>query len=312
MVIQAGIAELQKYSNVVEANGNILSDEMVELRPEISGRVIYLNIPEGKKVAEGTLLAKLFDEDLQAQLRKAESQLEIARTTLLRLGELLKADGLNKQEYDQANSQVKVLEAEADLVKAQLRKTEIRAPFTGVTGLRRISPGAYITQADVITTMQSGGRMKVDFVLPEKYIHVVKAGDTVKVKMNNGKETNAVVTGVESMIRTSTRNLQLRAVLMNHEGFTAGAFVRVEIDAAKGLKTILVPTNSVIPETRYNKVALIKGGKIELVRVETGYRSQGLVEITSGMSAGDTFAVSGILYLKPGMDVKVGKIVSLK
>lgn len=308
--IDASIAHLESFSNTIEANGNILASEYVQLKPEMSGRVVFLNIPEGKVVSQGTLLLRLNDEDFQAQLKKYKAQLDIAKKTEQRLQELLKINGLNRQEYDLALNQVQNIEADIDFVNAQIRKTEIRAPFTGTIGLRQVSPGAYVTPMDILATLQQVTELKVDFVLPENYGNVLKTGDIVDVVAEGNANFKARIIGVELLVNSTTRNIQFRAVFTsgNIATLRPGAFVKVRIDAAKNAKGILVPTNSIIPETRFKKMAVIKNNKIEMVNVETGFRGENVVEITSGLEVGDTFAVNGILYLKPGSEVQVQSI----
>lgn len=310
VVLDAAVASLQNYSNFIEANGNIITGEYVELRPETAGRVVYLNIPEGKNVAEGTLLLKLYDDDLKAQLKKFRSQLDIAVKTEERLRTLLSVNGLNRQEYDLALNQVRNIEADIELTEAQIRKTELRAPFSGTIGLRRISRGAFVSTQDVIASMQQTSVLKLDFVLPVSQGKDLNTGDEVSVISDGNATYTAKIIGIEPMVNLGTRNIQFRAIFTgtNFNTLRPGAFVKVRIDAAKNKKGIMVPTNSIIPETRFKKMAVIKNGLVEMVNVETGYRSENSVEIISGLNEGDTFAVSSILYLKPGSEVKIKSI----
>lgn len=305
VLIDVSVAELRTYTNTVEANGNVLAGEYVQLRPEMSGRVVYVNLIEGRQVEAGTLLLKLYDEDLKAQLKKTESQLGIARKTEARLKTLLSVNGLNQQEYDLALSQVQTLEADKDYINAQLRRTEVRAPFSGSIGLRRVSNGAYVTPADVLATLQQINMLKVDFVVPESYAAMVANGDLVSLISEGGNKHTAKVLAIEPLVNASTRNIQVRAVVLPGGVLRPGAFVKVSIDVARNKKALLVPSSCIIPETRFKKMALIRQGKAEMVTVETGYRGEDKVEIISGLAPGDTFAINGILYLKPGAEVKI-------
>jgi membrane fusion protein (multidrug efflux system) len=307
--IDVSVAVLTDYVNTIEGNGTVLANEFVELKPETNGRIVLLNIQEGKQVNEGALLVKLFDDDLQAQLRKLESQLSIAKKTESRLKTLLEANGLNQSEYDQALNQVNNLLADIDYTKAQIRKTEIRAPFSGTIGLRMVSKGAFVTQQNVLATLQQTGTLKVDFVLPENYNSQLQAGQDVKVIADNKREYNAKIIAIEPQVNTATRNLKVRAMITgNSSGLQPGAFVKISIDEGKNKKAILVPTNSIIPDTRNKKIVLIKNGKAIFTIVETGYRGENKIEITAGVEAGDTFAINGILFLKPDADVKIRNV----
>jgi membrane fusion protein (multidrug efflux system) len=309
IAIDVSVARLQDYSHALEASGSVLASEFVELKPEISGRIVMLNIQEGKQVAEGTLLVKLFDDDLQAQLRKYQSQLDLAETTEKRLKTLLAVNGLNQQEYDQAMIQVNNIKADMDFTRAQIRKTEIRAPFSGSIGLRSVSKGAYVSSQDILATLQQTGNLKIDFVLPESYSADIKVGVDVKVVADNQKTYTARIIALEPQVNTATRNIRVRALIEGSAtGLNPGAFVRVMLDDAKGKKAVLVPSNCIIPDTRNKRIALIKNGKVSFAIVETGYRGENEVEILSGVNPGDTFAINGILFLKPDAEVKIRQV----
>lgn len=305
-VIDVSIAKLEQYSNSLQANGTILANEYVEIKPEINGRIVSLNINEGNLVSEGTLLAKLFDDDLQAQFKKYEAQLKIAQTTEQRLKNLLNANGVNQQDYDLAVNNVNNIEADIAYTKAQIRKTEIRAPFTGTIGLRMISKGAFVSQATVLASLQQTQQLKVDFVLPENYANAIKKGSKVSILVNNDKHT-ATVSAIEPLINTATRNVKVRALISNPSklNLNPGSFVKVNIGEEQIQQAILIPTNCIIPDTKTSKIALIKNGKVKLSPIEMGYRGKDKVAITKGITIGDTFAINGILFLKPDAIVKI-------
>jgi len=153
----------------LEVPGTLQPFEETEIRPEISGRLISLKIVEGGSVQKGALLAKLFDEDLQAQLNKLKVQLEIAQKTLERQRELLKIQGISQQEVDLSELQANNIKADMELVRVNISKTEIRAPYSGLLGLRNVSLGAYVTPTTLLTTLRQVNQLKLDFMVPEKY-----------------------------------------------------------------------------------------------------------------------------------------------
>ena len=309
VAIDVSVASLQDFSNAIEASGTVLAGESVEMKPEISGRIVMLNIQEGKQVSEGTLLVKLFDDDLQAQLRKSQAQLGIARATEKRLKALLDVNGLNRAEYDQALIQLNNIQADIDYTKALIRKTEIRAPFSGTVGLRTVSKGAYVGPQDILATMQQTGILKIDFVLPEAYASHIRVGNEVEVRDDRDQTYRAIVAALEPQVNVETRNIRARAVVKDKaQGLNPGAFVKVVLEAGKGKKAVLVPSNVIIPETRHKKIVLIKNGKAKFTIVETGYRNEDKVEILSGVEPGDTFALNGILFLRPDAEVKIKQV----
>ena len=302
-VIVAGNSD---FASDVEVNGTVLSEEMIELHPEVGGRLTYLNIPDGAMVAAGSILARVNDADLQAQLQQQKVQLELAQKTEQRLGKLLKVNGVDQATYDAAISQVNLFNANINVINAQIDKTVIRAPFAGRLGLRLVSEGAYVTPSTTIGTLQQTDKIKIDFSVPESYGNLVKPGKSVSVKTNtSGDEISAVISAVEPQINTATRNIKVRARI-SHGTISPGAFVKVLLN--EKLKGIVVPTNAIIPDALSSQVVLVKNGKAAFQNVETGIRTSDIVEITNGLVPGDTIIVSGVLYVRPNGAVKIKKV----
>jgi membrane fusion protein (multidrug efflux system) len=172
------IVQPTNISNTIEANGSVSSGDFVEIRPEISGRLTYLKISEGSRVGKGTVVAKINDADLRAQLNKVRVQLSLAQTTVERYQKLLDIQGINRADYDVALNQVNSLRADIGIIQADLAKTVVRAPFSGVVGLRQISNGAYITPQTVIATLQKTDNIRIDFTLPESNANIIKRGNS--------------------------------------------------------------------------------------------------------------------------------------
>src|SRR5678816_1612079 len=143
--VEAFIVRTKPMNENIEVPGTLLPYETTEIRPEISGRIVELNIPEGRVVEKGTLLVKLFDSDLQAKLKKLEVQLSIAQKTVERQKALLEINGISQQEYDLSQLEANNLNADIELVKVDIGKTHITAPYSGKIGLKNISLGAYVT-----------------------------------------------------------------------------------------------------------------------------------------------------------------------
>lgn len=301
--VQIHIAEKKPFATTIQASGTIQALDFVELKPEVSGRITQLHLAEGAVVTEGTLLVKLNDEDLQAQLKKFTSQLSLAEKTRDRLKNLLASNGVNQQEVDVADNNVLGLKADIELVQAQIRKTEIRAPFTGLVGLRQVSSGAYVTPQQTVATIQSSGSPKVDFVVPEGSIQLDR-GAAVDVVTVNGKHFEAHVFAVEPSIDEATRNMKVRAVFnTNAPELQPGSFVTVLIESRRNEEAILIPTQCIIPDSRTKKVAVIHNNKVRFQVIETGARTDSSAEVLSGLNAGDTIARTGLLFLKPDAPV---------
>lgn len=311
-IVDVIIANNQSITNTIEANGTVIAKEYVELHPEISGRITYLRIPEGSHVTIGTVLARINDADLQAQLKKAKVQLALANKTEERSKKLIDINGINQADYDIALNQVNSIKADINILRAEIDKTIIRAPFTGTIGLRQVSPGAYVTPQTIIATLQQTNRIKIDFTLPENYSNSIRKGSTVLVETDADKTIrhNAVVVAIEPQINTSTRNIKVRAILANGD-VNPGAFVKVYINNGTHAG-VIVPANAIIPDAKAKKLVVIKKGKASFVNIETGIRQAGAVQITSGINIGDTIAVTGVLFARPNAPVKIRSIKKLE
>lgn len=311
-IVDVIVATPQTIINTIEANGTIVANEYVELHPEVSGRLTYLNVQEGSPISQGTVIAKINDADLVAQLEKSKVQLDLAEQTEQRLKKLLAVNGVNQSDYDAALNQVNSLKADMDYTQTLIDKTIIKAPFSGVVGLRRVSIGAYVTPNDVIASIQQMNKTKVDFTVPEQYSSVIKKGGVVDVELDEDGDIKkkATIIAVEPQINQETRNLQVRAILQNGTA-NPGSFVKVLIQSDINRKAIMVPTNAIIPEDKNNHLILVKNGKATFVNVQTGYRQADDVEITSGVNPGDTVIVTGVLFARPKSSVKIRSVKTL-
>jgi membrane fusion protein, multidrug efflux system len=313
IVVDVMIASPEAVVNLVEANGTVVANESVELRPEVSGRLTYLNVPEGKLVTRGTVLARINSADLLAQVQKSRVQLELAEKNEQRLRQLLDVQGINQVDYDAVLNQVNSLKADIAYTQTLIDKTVIRAPFNGTIGLRQVSPGAYVSPTTVIATIQQLGKSKIDFTLPEEYSNLIKVGGTVDVEIDQAKDTTqkATIIAMEPQANTQTRNIMVRSML-DKGSPNPGAFVKVYVGTSgNDKKAIMVPTNTIIPDDRSSQLIVVKKGKANFVNVQTGLRSANNVEITKGINAGDTIVVTGVLFARPNAPLKIRSVKTL-
>ncbi len=312
VIVDVIVAERQSISDIVEANGTVVANEYLELHPEVSGRLTYLNIAEGSSVARGAVLAKINDADLQAQLAKTRVQLDLAQKTTQRYKQLLDVSGINQSDYDIALNQVNAFKADMVYTQALINKTIIKAPFSGVIGLRQISPGAYVTPASTLATLQQTSKIKIDFTVPQNYSNIIKRGAVLDVELDasSHKMGRAQIVATEPGANTDTRNLKVRAVLFE-SNINPGAFVKVFLNAGDGKTSIVVPTNCIIPNDKDNQVIVVKNGLANFVNVETGIRQSASVEIIKGINVGDSVVVTGVLFARPKSKVKVRSVKKL-
>ncbi|MEI7420866.1 MAG: efflux RND transporter periplasmic adaptor subunit [Prolixibacteraceae bacterium] len=308
--VEVIVATTENIDNMLEVNGSVLSNEMAELHPEVSGRLTYLNLPDGANVKQGTILARVNDADLQAQLEQQKTQLDLANKTLKRLSDLLKINGVNQADYDAALSQVNTLQANMKVINAQIDKTIVKAPFSGELGIRLVSPGAYVTPQTILGSIHQVDKVKIDFTVPETFSSLLFKGNKIKIQNDGITELqDAVIAAIEPQINTVSRNIKVRALLTKGI-IQPGSFVKVYLEQNR--KGIMVPTNAVIPDALSNQVVVVRNNRATFVNVETGLRNPGQVEITSGIAPGDSIIVSGMLFVRPKAVVKVKRVKSLK
>ena len=309
LAVQTLIANPQPLSSNIEVPGTIMPNESTEIHPEVSGRLVALNIKDGDRVSKGALLARLYDGDLQAQLRKLEVQLQIAEQTEKRQAELLKIQGVSQQEYDIALLQVLSLKADMDIIKESINKTEIRAPFSGKLGLKNVSPGAYVTPTTVLTTISQVDALKIQFNIPERYGSMLGAGMPISFTVDgSGKSFTANVIASEISIDENTRSLAIRAKVAQRDPMLIpGGFAKVKIVFGKLQEALMVPSNSIIPIGRKKQLYVYESGKAMMREVTTGVRDSTNIQILTGIKTGDTVITSAILFLRPGLEVAIAK-----
>lgn len=298
-------------NETLDVPGTILSGDETTIYPEISGRLTYLNIPEGKTVGKGTVLATIYDGDLRAQLQKLKTQLEVQKEKVKRYEALLQIDGVSKQEFDLIKLETANIEADINIIESNLVRTQIHAPFSGQLGLKRISNGAYVSPSTPITTIRNMSELMIDFSVPEKYISQVQKGTQIYFTSESKPSTEfkGLVVATESGVNENDRNLIIRAKISDKDDvLMPGGFVKVKLAFSPNDNALMIPSNAIIPQARTKQVALLKDGIVELVDVETGLRDSARIQIVKGLNPGDTIVTTGLMRLRGKDKVKVGKV----
>lgn len=310
MSVDGFVIEEHSISDRVEVPGSLLPQEETQIKAEVTGRVVALKIDEGANVRKGALLVKLFDEDLQAQLKKLQVQLQIAAKTEERNRDLLEISGISQQEYDLASLQVDNLNADIQSVKIAIGKTEIRAPYSGKLGLRNVSLGAYVSPNEVLTTLRQVDALKLEFSIPEKYAKELKVGSLISFRVDGGEQDHkAAVIATESGVDPTTRTLTVRArVTEKHPELVPGIFARVNLQLGKNAKALLVPSQAVIPQARGKQIIIFRKDSAQFVPVETGLRDSVFVQIVSGARVGDTVVTTGLMAVRPNAKLKIVRL----
>jgi membrane fusion protein (multidrug efflux system) len=305
--VTAFLTKAEKTDNKLFITGTTYANEEVNLIPEVAGKLTMLNIPEGKIVNKGELLAKINDLELQAQLKKLKSESQLLKNKEDRNKKLLEINSISKDEYENSLNDYLINQADIELVNAQISKTEIRAPFTGLLGFKNIGPGSYVSPSQPLVSIQQLDPIKIDFSVPEKYRSMLKTGGTIQFTIEGIDENfEAKIQLIEPKIDIDTRTIRARAICNNKNNkIYPGSFAKIEMTLKENENSIMVPTEALIPILKGYKVFISNNGQARDVEVVTGLRTETNVQILKGLNPGDTVITSGILSLKSGSPIRI-------
>lgn len=300
------VVEPHGLTDVYPAIGELRASEEVDLSFESSGRVTAILFEEGTSVKKDQLLAKVNDARLQAQLKKLEAQLELYRSKEFRQKSLLERDAVSQQAYDESLTNVEITRADIDLVKAQIRETELRAPFDGFIGLRNVSEGAYVNPSTVIAKLTKNSPLKLEMSVSETYIKMIRRGTELSFRLDNDTAVYfAKVYAVESA-SSDLHNFTVRAHYPNVKGeIPPNTYASLVLQLDFNARGISVPSEAVIPEMGRQVVYRMRGAKAVRTEIETGIRTESYVQVLGGLVSGDTVITTGIMQLRDGIAVSI-------
>jgi membrane fusion protein (multidrug efflux system) len=301
------VANPVQLENQVNTGGTIVANEEVQIRSELTRKITGIYFKEGSYVPKGKILFKLDDSDLLARLRKLDLQEELAIKTEQRDLELLNKGLATQEQYDITTNLVATIRADRELVEVELDKTNIRAPFSGVTGFRNVSIGSLVTNANVLTTIQDIGRVKIDFSIPEKYIVAFKVGQQIQFRVDGiDQDFTGTVVSYDPQLNENTRSILLRAIADNRGNrLLPGSFVKVNLELGSVSNALLVPSEAIIPKLKGQSIYILRNGVPKLTDVEIGARTEKDVQIITELGPGDTVVTTNILRLRPNSKIKV-------
>jgi len=316
MAININAVVLKKQSLIDAENptGTTMPDEEVNLTFESSGKITAIYFTEGTYVKKGDLLAKINDKPLQAELKKLEAQIPLARERVNRQGTLLEKEAVSLEAFEQVTTALEVLLADIELVKARLLQTELRAPFDGMIGLRRVSEGAYATPQTIIVNLTKISPLKIEFSINERFASVITNETEIIFYMESitgfKKAYKAKVYAVESNIALDTRTLKVRALYPNEDrSILPGRFLAIEVIKKMTDDAIVVPSEAIIPEMGKFIVYVYKNGDARAKEITPGLRTESHVQVLEGLAPGDTVITTGVMQLRTGMKVTIDKIL---
>ncbi len=305
--VQVVVAKPEPIQHTISVTGSVLANERVELRSETNGRIVVLNLREGSQVQKGDLLVKINDRDLKASLHQLTLQDSMLSRELYRSEALLKINAISREEHERAENERASVRAQQEVVRTNIERTEIRAPFNGIVGLRSVSEGAYVDPSALLATLQQIDPVKIEFAVPERYRRYIQPGTEVAFSVV-GLDTlfRAEVYAVESRIDPGTRSITARAQTSNPERLLyPGAFANMRIILEELDDALLIPSEAVEPEIDGHYVYKVKNRMVHRQKVEVGFRTESRSQIAAGISPGDTVAITGLLQLRDSAAVSI-------
>jgi membrane fusion protein, multidrug efflux system len=299
-------AEMSPIEEKLIVNGTLVASSDIEIRNEIAGRIIGVHFKEGQTVKKGQLLIALNDHELQAQLLKATSNCNLMKDKEQRQKGLFEKQIISSDEYQTSLNNFETAEADMQILKAQLEKTKITAPFTGKIGLSDVREGAFLSAGSKICNFVSIDNLQIESAFTERYAPYLKIGMKFTFTLSDNPLTyNAEIIAIEPKIDESTRSVSVKAkCLESDERLIAGMFVKILIIINQH-NGILVPGDALISDIEGYKLYTVKENTAIPVLVKTGFRDEINVEIISGLKTGDKFITSGAFMLRPGSKIEI-------
>jgi membrane fusion protein (multidrug efflux system) len=315
------VAAQEQWPSTLNVIGTIAAVRGVTVSADLAGIVDQILFESADAVREGQVLVVLDTRQEQAQMAAAEAQRALARLNFKRMQNLLDEQVVSKAEFDAADATSRETEARVNEIRAAIERKTIRAPFTGVLGIRQVNKGQYLAGGDPVVPLQSLNPIYVNFGVPQQAIAQVHAGGTLRVTLEHlaSPAFNGRVTAIDSVVDETTRNIQVQATLANAEGkLRPGMFVQTEMAIGASQSVIAIPGSAISYAPYGDSVFVVsdmkndKGQPYRGVRqqiVTTGPARGDQIAVLSGIKAGDEVVTSGLFKLRNGAAVLVNNKV---
>jgi membrane fusion protein (multidrug efflux system) len=308
MPVGAVPAEAKDMPVTINAVGTLTASESAEIKAEIAGVVKAVNFSEAGAVKKDDSLVEIDDSIVKAELMKATATYNMRRTTFGRSDKLKSSGYVSSQDWEQNRGSLEEAQADMESIRIRLDKTKVRAPFDGQAGLRNFSVGDYVQVGQSLTTVDAVNPMKITFSVAEKNYSDLKPGQKVSFFVDAwpGESFSGEVYAVSPRVDEATRNFDVKASIPNPDGrLRPGMFARLEIVTAVHTGALTVPEQAIIPQGDDSFVFAVREGKAVMQKVGIGLRQPGIVEITSGLAAGEPVVTAGVMKIQDGMPVMV-------
>jgi membrane fusion protein, multidrug efflux system len=315
------VAKQETWPSTLTIIGTAAAIHGVTVSADLPGTVDKIHFESGQWVHEGDVLVELDTRQERAQLANLEAQRDLAQINYGRIEQLVKEGVMARSEYDNATAQQKATQAQVGDIRAAIARKTIRAPFSGVLGIRQADLGQYLAAGQAIVSLQSLNPIYVNFGVPQQNTSKLALGRSLRVTNTDlpGMEFKGRITALDSVVNEQTRNLQVQATLANPgDKLRPGMFVQVDLPLGKPRDVIALPASAinyapygdsvfVVVEMKDAKGKTYRGVRQQVVKIEGSHGDQ--VAITSGLNPGDEVVSSGVFRLRNGAPVQVNNKV---
>jgi membrane fusion protein, multidrug efflux system len=315
------VAKQQKWPQSLSLIGTMVAIHGVTVSADLPGTVSRINFDSGKPVREGEVLVELDTRQERAQLAAAEAERDLAHVNYGRMQELVNSGVISRMEYDRATSEQKATQAKVGEIRATIERKTIRAPFSGILGIRQVNLGQYLPAGAPIVPLQALNPIYVDFGVPQQNVAQVRVGGSLRVTSEDlpGFGFSGRVTALDSVVNEATRNIQIQATLPNPEGkLRPGMYVQVEVAVGADRPVVALPASAISYAPYGDSVFVVtdlkdphgntyRGVRQQFVKVEGSRGDQ--VAVISGVNPGDEVVTSGVFKLRNGASVQVNNNV---
>ena len=307
MPVETATAWTDTVIDAISATGQIEPMQSIELRPEVDGRITRILMREGAEVRRGAALFQIDDAELRQQLVRAEAERDLARQALERTRDLMSQKAASQADLEQAEATARSTAASHELLRLQVARTTVRAPFTGVLGARTVSLGDYVTASTPLVTLQTVNPQRASFQIPERYAEAVKRGQVVRfsVAALPDREFSGVVDFVDPAVQLPARTIAVKAETPNSDRqLQGGMFIEAALATEVRPAAVLIPEEAVLPMRGRSYVWVVQeGGTVTRRETTLGVRRPGEVEVQAGIAAGEQVVVGGLERLQEGAPV---------
>lgn len=295
-----------EYTDEIEALGTTRSIDSVDITARVTNVITEIHFTEGALVEHGEILAELENSEARADVAAAEATLVESRSQYRRSQELLRQQAVSESRVEELEALVRANESALAAAEARLQDHNIRAPFPGRVGLRRVSVGTLVSPGTVITTLDDMRTILLDFDVPEPYIGALETGQTVNARTSAfpDRAFEGVVDTIDTRVDPQTRAVTVRARLPNPDGLLRpGMFMIVRV-LRETAELLMLPEQAIVPQEDRHYVYVVEDDTAYMRQVIIGRRTRGRVEITGGLETGDVVVIEGSQHLRDGIPVQ--------